>query len=260
MPRSSSVSPIRDEVALPSLDASSPGKEPDAMPEGLLGADDASPKEATKVERPPPLRAGTSGIHALDQGQTRLWQGDLDGAIECLDTSLKEFFAQLEAQPEANGEGAEANSSGNKKSTTARRNSLRNQTALREHNVGQVVEFLCLCLSRKGDWEGVLHHADMILAGNYKINPDLRTNVLLRRAVALSHLAASTDKPPIHKFNEEMLEQAERDLLEVRERRPKDSTVACVLRQLVFLREQAKGTNHPQVATGGLSRIRELDI
>jgi len=258
MSRNSSTSPGRGQRRNSSLSRKSVDRE--ALMSALPGTDD-DPNKTEKAKGPPPLRAGTSGIYALDQGQTQLWQGDIDGAIESLDKALAEFFAGLESQKE-NAQGLEAEKPDDKKQRGPRRRSLRegHQKELKEHDVGQVVEFLCLCLSRKGDWEAVLRHANMILAGRYKLNPDHRLNLLMRRAVALSHLAKPTDEPTKRLFNEEMLEQAERDLLEVRERRAKDSTVACLIRQLVFLREQAQGTNHPKEDNWGLDRIRDMEL
>lgn len=185
-------------------------------------------------------RAAGSGIHALDVSRELLWTGDMDGAIGFLETALENVCPRHSRRVD----GPRAA-----------------KTELKVHEVGPVVEFLCMCLSKRGEWESVCRYADMVLEPDNDIpsNPEVRLDVRLRRGVALSHLAGPTEAEPRRAPHLPTLERAEKDLVEVCQHRPKDEAVRCGIKMVRFLRSQVAEDDSTDSALRGLARLRAMD-
>lgn len=128
-----------------------------------------------------------------------------------------------------------------------------------EDLVGQILRLLCLCHSRAGDWRTVCEYADAGLEHNLvPQNGELRLELLLRRGIALSHLAdVGPSRPP--RRNE--LRRAEWDFQEVLKHRPRDVIVLRGLENVSFLKRQAAlGDKFPKPPPlRGLARLRAMD-
>jgi len=108
-----------------------------------------------------------------------------------------------------------------------------------EDMVGQILKLLCLCFSTSRDWASVCKYADVGLeCGLLPKGEDLRLELLLRRGIALSHLAAGGCGPAAELQKGAELQRAARDLQEVLKFRPCDKQAKRGLENVKFLQAQ----------------------
>lgn len=134
-------------------------------------------------------------------------------------------------------------------------------------DAGPTLQVLLLVYSRAGEWQKVYDCAQRALQPDSDLlvcEPHAVVDVTLRRAVALTHLAGPDEREPYRLPKQEMLEQAQRDFLEVQKTRPRDDVVRRGLQHVAFLKTQtAAAIPQPpppgtEVVTG-LARLRAME-
>lgn len=133
-----------------------------------------------------------------------------------------------------------------------------------EDMLAQTIKLLCLCHSRTGDWRDVCKYADIGLELDMiplNKNEDLKHELLLRRGIALSHMADQGAKKPPRMTD---LKCAARDLQEVLKHKPRDALVLRGLENVAFLQTQAAIGDKLQrfeeaSPLRGLAKLRAMD-
>lgn len=129
--------------------------------------------------------------------------------------------------------------------------------------IGSVLDMLCLCLSKQGEWDSVCMYADLALqsGGIFEdmVNWRVRANLRVRRAIAHMNLAGGGADMTFTWQDE--LRQAGEDISKV-ERENKGRIPASSLRNLRFLNAQLSaqdGRATMQAPLSGLDRLRAMD-
>lgn len=137
--------------------------------------------------------------------------------------------------------------------------------AQRQCDAGPTLQALLTVYSRAREWQKIYKCAQRALQSDscFSIRDrSAKLDITLRRAVALTHLAGPDEDNPHRLPDAAMLAQAEKDLLEVENARPKDDVVRRGLRYVKFLMSQTSAAIPGPLdcdADVGLARLRAME-